>query len=137
VAILVWVELFGQFPVKLGKSGFGHCLHALLDEVFRSNDELVNQKDLVYFSLLPFFIVNLRLEVLRRKFQSFLIDLLLTFGEILQSGRFLTRRPSEFLLHRCFGFREKFLLNFGEVLALLLFFQALVSFLNLFILLKA
>lgn len=137
VAILVWVELFGQFPVKLGESGFGHCLHALFDKVFRSINELINQEDLVYLSLLPFFIVNLRFEVLRRKFQSFLIYFFFTFGEVLQSGRLLTRRPSEFLLHRCFGFREKFLLNFGEVLALLLFFQALMSFNNLLILLKA
>ena len=67
MTVLVWVELLGQFPVKLGEGGFGHCLHALFNKVFRSVHELINQKDLVYLSLLPFFVVNLRFKVLRRE----------------------------------------------------------------------
>lgn len=51
MTILVWVELFGQFAVKLGESSFRHCLHALFDEIFRSIHELIDQKYLVNLSL--------------------------------------------------------------------------------------
>ena len=54
MAILVWVKLFGQFSVKLTEGGLGHRFHALPYNIFGSIYKLVDQKNLVYFSLLSF-----------------------------------------------------------------------------------
>jgi hypothetical protein len=90
VTILVGVELFGQFPVKLGESGFGHRLHTLFDEIFGSVHEFINQKYLVYLSLLTYFIINVRLKVVLRKLKRFWIYFFFDLTKIFRSWRLFT-----------------------------------------------